>query len=81
MWLFIRLNFSKPDGYVEEEYQYDNLEYASHKAKLDFSGQQLNLIYFTQAGKELRRLIPMQINENYTKALKERLGERLLIEK
>lgn len=77
----IKLNFSKPDGYVDGEYQYDDLDYASYKAKLDFSGAQLNLIYFTQAGKELRKLIPMQINETYTKALKERLGERLIIEK
>lgn len=77
----IQLNFAKPENYVEGEYQYEDVEYASHKAKLDYSGQQLNLIYFTQAGKELRKLIPMQINETYTKVLQERLGERLIIEK
>jgi hypothetical protein len=77
----IQLNFSKPDNYVDGKYQYDNLEYASHKAKLDFSGEQLNLIYFTQAGKELRKLIPMEIDKKYTETLQKRLGERLIIEK
>jgi len=77
----IRLNFSKPDGYVEGKFQYDKLDYVGKSAKLDFSGQQLNLIYFTQAGKELRKLIDLEENETYTKKLKEKLGDRLIIEK
>lgn len=77
----IRLNFAKPDGYVEGEFHYDKLDYAGKSAKLDFSGEQLNLIYFTQAGKELRKLIELTENETYTKKLKERLKNRFIIEK
>lgn len=77
----IQLNFSKPDNYKKGKYQYETLEYSSHKAKLDFSGEQLNIIYFTQAGKELRKLIPMEINEKYTETLQKRLGKKLIIEK
>lgn len=67
----IRLNF----GETGEEV----IDYASLKAKLDVSNEQLHLIYFTQAGRELRRLIKMQPLENYTRDLKEKLGNRFQI--
>lgn len=77
----IRLNFAKPDGYEDEKFQYENLDYVGKPAKMDFSGEQLNLIYFTQAGKELRKLIDLKESETYTEKLKKRLGDRFLIEK
>ena len=77
----IRLDFAKPDGYEEGKFHYDKVDYVGKSAKLDFSGEQLNLIYFTQAGKELRKLIELTENQTYTKKLKERLGDRFIIEK
>jgi hypothetical protein len=77
----IKLNFSKPDGYEEGKFRYDKLDYVGKSAKLDFPGLQLDLIYFTQAGKELRKLIDLKENETYTKKLKEKLGDRFIIEK
>jgi hypothetical protein len=75
----IRLNFGKSETLKEGECDYEEIDYASLKAKIDVSGKQLNLIYFTQAGKELRRLIDLKPNEKYTETLKKLMGENFKI--
>jgi hypothetical protein len=57
------------------ESNYNLVDYASRKAKLNVSARQLHLIYFTQAGKELRGLIKMHPLDIYTQALQNKLGE------
>jgi len=75
----IKLNFAKSENLKEGEFEYEIVDYASRKAKIDVSGKQLNLIYFTQAGKELRRLIEMKPNDSYTERLKTILGDNFQI--
>lgn len=59
----------------EVEYDYKNVNYAGQSAKLDISGKQLHLIFFTQSGRELRRLIEMTPVKEYTEDICEQLGE------
>ena len=61
----IRINFGESD----EEPEYEIINYAGRKAKLNISGEQLCLIYFTQTGRELRSLIKMNENAKYTEKL------------
>jgi len=75
----IKLNFKKSETQKDGEYDYEEVDYASLKAKIDLSGKQLNLIYFTQAGKELRRLIDLKPNNKYTESLKILMGENFKI--
>ncbi|PBQ31369.1 hypothetical protein CNR22_06195 [Sphingobacteriaceae bacterium] len=76
----IRLNFASIENLNVGEYDYEVVDYASKKAKLDVSGKQLNLIYFTQAGRELRRLIKMTPVAKYTDALSKHLGDNFKLE-
>lgn len=76
----IQINFSKGDNYEEGNYIYEEIEYAGKPAKIDHRGKQLNLIYFTQVGRELRKLIQIKENPVYTERLKFELGNSFIIE-
>ena len=76
----IRLNFGKSDGLKVGEREYEEIDYAGKNAKIDVGGEQLNLIYFTQAGRELRKLLEISPLDNYTRVLQDRLKDRLIIE-
>lgn len=62
-----------------EKPTYEKVNYAGLTSELDVSGQQLHLIQFTKAGRELRNLIELVPNQKYTEKLKEKLGESLII--
>jgi hypothetical protein len=51
------------------------VNYAGCAAKLNLSGQQVQLLQFTQAGRELRNLLAMEPNHKYTQALQDRFKE------
>ena len=51
------------------------VNYAGCPARLNLAGQQVRLLQFTQAGRELRNLLAMELNEKYTEALRERLKD------
>ena len=71
----IRLNFGESDN----EPEFEIIDYAGRKAKINISGEQLCLIYFTQAGRELRRLVKMNENEKYTEKLKSRMEGKFVL--
>lgn len=72
----LRINFAKSE--IQEE-NYELINYAGKKAKIDVSDLQLCLIYFTQSGKELRGLINIEENLNYTEKLKSLLKEKFVL--
>jgi len=75
----IRLQFKEPFS-PDAEPEYEEVEYLGGKAKLATAGEQLNFIYFTQAGTELRRLMELKEVPNYTLRLKEILKDKFIVE-
>jgi len=71
----IRLNF----GVSDNEPEFEIIDYAGRKAKINISGEQLCLIYFTQAGRELRRLVKMNENVKYTEKLKSSMEGKFVL--
>lgn len=71
----IMLNYGKNDKLKEGEFDYQKVNYAGRPYNLDVSGKQLHLLFFTQSGRELRRLIDMTPDHEYTKTISEKLGE------
>jgi len=63
----LKLNYAE-DASAEPE----AVDYAGCRARLKLDGQQVRLLQFTQAGRELRNLLAMEPNEKYTEALRER---------
>lgn len=52
----------------------ESVDYAGQPAKLVLAGKQVRLLQFTQAGRELRGLIELHPNSNYTQKLQEKFG-------
>ncbi len=73
------VNYAQSETHEDGKFDYEIVDYASKRAKLDVSGQQLHLIIFTQAGRELRRLITMESVKSYTEVLKKRLGDNFIV--
>jgi len=69
----IRLN------YAEGEQNRALVDYAGRPALLVYSGLQLNLLKLTRAGVELRNLVVLSELPEYTKAIRERLGDSFKI--
>lgn len=55
--------------------KYEIVDYAGQQAQLSLPGHQLNHIYLTKAGQELRKLIPLVPHLGYTTQLKLLLGD------
>ena len=66
----LMMNFTE-----DPESKPEKFDYAGSTAYLNISGKQLHLLHFTKAGKELRRLLHLEPIPEYTKTLKERMGE------
>lgn len=76
----IRLNFSASENPDENGFEYENVDYAGRKAKLDTNGEQLCILFFTQTGRELRSLIKLTPIDAYTETLKNILKEKFVLE-
>jgi Protein of unknown function (DUF2806) len=72
----LRINFGDTEN---QEDKYELINYAGKKAKINVSGSQLCLIYFTQSGKELRGLISVEEDLNYTERLKTLLKNNFIL--
>lgn len=67
----IKLNFG--------ENKPDKIDFAGLSGELNLSNLQLNMIYFTQAGRELRNLMDLKPNIKYLDSLREKLKENLVL--
>lgn len=63
------------------ESKIEEVDYAGKSALLDISGKQLKLIFFTNAGKELRRLLTLEPIDNYTQEISRILGDSFQVKK
>lgn len=68
----IKLNFGENEP--------EKIDFAGLKGEINLSGLQLDLIYFTQAGRELRNLMDLKPDMKYLNAIKTRLNDKLKIE-
>jgi Protein of unknown function (DUF2806) len=68
----IKLNFGENEP--------EKIDFAGLKGELNLSGLQLDLIYFTQAGRELRNLMDLEPNQKYIDSIKNKLKDRIKIE-
>ena len=68
----IKLNFG--------ENRPEKIDFAGLKAEINFSGLQIDLIYFTQAGRELRNLMDLKPDFKYIDAIKNKLKDKIQIE-
>lgn len=66
----IMLNYAET-----EDAKFEAVDYAGLPANLRLDGHQVHLIQFTRAGRELRNLLAMTPNEEYTRTLKVKLGD------
>jgi hypothetical protein len=55
------------------------VDFAGVRATIDLAGTQVQVLQFTRAGKELRRLIALQPVRAYTKRLKELIGDAFVL--
>lgn len=60
------------------ESEFEDIDIAGTKAQLNVSGQQLHLIQFTKAGRELRNLLTLSLNSEYKQAIKEKLKDAII---
>lgn len=68
----IKLNFGDNEP--------EKIDFAGLNGEINLSGLQLDLIYFTQAGRELRNLMDLKPDMKYLSAIKNRLNDKLKIE-
>ncbi len=68
----IKLNFGENEP--------EKIDFAGLKGEINLSGLQLDLIYFTQAGRELRNLMDLKPDMKYLNAIKNRHNDKLKIE-
>lgn len=61
----LMVNYSK-----NENQEFEEVNYAGKSVKIDVSEKQLNLLYLTKSGRELRNLLQLTENKIYTKKLK-----------
>ncbi|MFW9875150.1 MAG: DUF2806 domain-containing protein [Candidatus Thorarchaeota archaeon] len=65
----IKLNFGESD--------WEDVDFAGKRARFNYSVLQLDIIYFTKTGRELRNLLDLEINLNYAKLLISNLKNKL----
>ncbi|SOE68393.1 Protein of unknown function [Burkholderia sp. D7] len=59
--------------------EFDDVNYAGVSARLSLSGKQMHLIFLTQAGRELRRLLELKQLDSYTQELKTKFGDQFQV--
>lgn len=75
----IRLQFKEAANPDSNGFEFESVDYAGKKAKIDVNGNQLCVLFFTQTGRELRGLINLNPIDSYTEALKNLLKEKFVL--
>lgn len=70
----LMVNYSSHDNE-----SFEKVDFANENYKIDLSDKQLHLIQFTKAGRELRNILELKLNETYLKALNNKLGDSLKV--